>query len=511
MRKFRADIPRGLMSDAIALLSLAETGRRLDRGSIDPIALVENCLSRIEAHDGKLASFLHIDPAIREKAKAATLRISREGRVSPLDGIPLGVKDVFDTHDMPTTANSRLFLDNRPTQDAVAVEWLRRAGGLMLGKLAAWECAMGGTSVELPWPPARNPWAFDRDPGGSSTGSAAALAAGFLYGALGTDTGGSIREPAAWCGLAGLKPSYGLVPLEGTMAASFTLDHAGPMARTSEDCALLLDAITGANDRRHVRALSRGVDGLRIGLVDLGSHMGDLDHDVAATLVNARHILEIAGARFHDAELPPLELFSAVVAVVASVEGFALHRHRLELSGPLYDPLTRQRIEAGATIDGATYVDALALREQLCRKVAALFDRFDLLLMPMTYGPAPRLGGFDSHGGHPSLGRPWNVTGAPALSVRSGFSRDGLPLAVQIIGPPGADGLVLAAGHAVEQGLGIAEIWPDLKWTTRWPADTPDIAQPDPKTLATAIETAVALVQGAVTKSGCTLGAKECL
>lgn len=493
------------MSDAIALLSLAEVDRRLDSGDLDPVALIESCLSRIEAHDGRLASFLHIDPAIRSKAEAAALRVSCEGRIGPLDGIPLGIKDVFDTHDMPTTGNSRLFLDNRPTRDAVAVAQLRKSGGLVLGKLAAWECAMGGTSVELPWPPTRNPWALDRDPGGSSTGSAAALAAGFLYGALGTDTGGSIREPAAWCGLAGLKPSYGLVPLAGTMAASFTFDHAGPMARTSEDCALLLDALTGETESRYVRGLSRGVDGLRIGLVDLGSHAGDLDHDVAATLTTTRHILEVAGARFHDAALPPLELFSAVVTVVASVEGFALHRHRMEPSGSLYDPLTRQRIEVGATIDGATYVDALALRDQLCRKVAALFDQFDLLLMPMTYGPAPLLGGFDSHGGHPSLGRPWNVTGAPALSVRSGFSRDGLPRAVQIIGPPGADGLVLAAGHALEQGLGITDIWPDLTSTSHEKLTAPDVVQPDPRILATAIETASSLVRGAATKPDCTL------
>lgn len=490
------------MGDEIALLTIAEAGRRMDEGELDSSALVEACVARIQAHDHAVASFLTLDgDGARAAAKSAAARIAKQGRKGPLDGIPLAVKDVFDTADMPTTGNSRILADNRPASDAAAIAHLRGAGAILLGKLAAWEFAMGGTSTALPWPPTRNPWDLARDPGGSSTGSAAAVAAGFVFGSLGTDTGGSIREPAAWCGLAGLKPTQGLVPLEDTLAASLGFDHAGPMARSSEDCALLLDAMVGNREPRFAGVIGSGVAGMRVGVIDLGSHADGLHPDVVTAMWAARRTFEAARAIVNDVRLPPLDLFSAVVTVMASVEGYVLHRDRLPAEADRYDPLTLQRILAGADIPGSAYVEAMAVRSALRREVAAAFRSFDLFLMPTTYGPAPLLGGFDSHGGHASLGRPWNVVGAPALSIRAGFDRDGMPLGLQLVGAPGSDGPVLAAGHALEQGLGSTGQWPDLAKTATGRLPVPTIDQPDPAALDAATKAAIERIRAAASSA----------
>lgn len=277
------------------------------------------------------------------------------------------------------------------------------------------------------------------------------------------------------------------------------------MARNSEDCAILLDALAGGSERLYAGGLAWRIDGLRIGVVDLGRYSDNLHPDVARAWETARRALESVGARIGTARLPPLDLFSAVVTVLASVEGFVLHRDYLAKAGDIYDPLTRQRILAGEKIRGSLYVDALAMRQSLSHEVAIAFEGFDLLLMPMTYSAARLLGDFDSHGGHPSLGRPWNVIGAPALSVRAGFNCSGLPLAVQLVGLPGADGLVLTAGHALDLVLSIGDIWPDLARTTRAPATPSAIVQPDQAALAAATEAALERILGAGTRPGALL------
>jgi len=453
-----------MMADDIAFLSISEAAQRIDAGTLSPVAIMEACLARIATHDGHVHSFLHCDGSgALEAARRAERTIAENGRRNALEGLPVGIKDLFGTQGMPTTYNSRAYAGETPTDDAVAVARLRQQGAVVLGKLSAWECGMGGTSFDLPWPPARNPWALERDPGGSSTGAGVAVAAGFCFGAIGSDTGGSIREPAAWCGIAGLKPTYGLVPCEGGLAASFSLDHAGPMARTVEDCAHLLGALAGGAPDAFARGISGGVAGLSVGVVRLGDdEEADLDPAVAQTVEKAAATLGQLGARLSEVRLPALQLFSAVVTVIASAEGYALHRERLHRAGHLYDPLTLQRIMAGAVIKAADYVDATRLRSTLSRQVRDVFRECDLLVMPMAYGPAPMLGAFDSHGGHPSLGRPWNVTGSPALSVRSGFTENGLPLAVQIVGRPFEDALVLRAGHALETALGYGSRRPEF-------------------------------------------------
>jgi len=442
------------MADETAFLSIAEAALRLRSGELSPVELVEASLAQIDAHDARLNAWLYLDRAGALAAAEAAAHELRAGRNSnPLLGVPVGIKDLFDVAGMPTTWNSRLPREPRAAADAAVSASLRANGAILLGKLAAWECGVGGVSFTLPWPPTRNPWALDRDPGGSSSGSAAAVAAGMCFGAVGSDTGGSIREPASWCGVVGLKPTLGLVSGEGGLAASLGFDHIGPMARTSEDCALMLDAMTAGGSA--AATLSAGVQGLRIGVVDLsGEERLDLAPEVAGAVETAAEALARAGARLAPVSLPRLEIFNAVVAVAAAAEGYTLHRRSLAESSHLYDPLTRRRLRVGARIQAPDYIDALVARQRLTRSLAGIFADHDLLLMPTTRTSAPILGGFDSHSGHPSLCRPWNVTGHPALSLPCGLSHAGLPLAVQIIARPGNDALALGAGHALEMQLG---------------------------------------------------------
>jgi aspartyl-tRNA(Asn)/glutamyl-tRNA(Gln) amidotransferase subunit A len=439
------------MTNDVAFLSLAEAGHGLRTGKLSAVQLVEACLARIEAREPQLHAFLHLDAAGAMRGAAQADRDIRAGHDrGAMHGIPVGIKDLFDVAGMPTTWNSALPRPPAPQRDAAVVENLRQNGAIVLGKLAAWECGIGGTSFGLPWPPARNPWALDREPGGSSSGSAAAVAAGFCFGAVGSDTGGSIREPASWCGITGLKPTFGLVPVGGGLAASFTLDHVGPMTRTVADCAAMLDAMVSGGSAE--RNLGAGVAALRIGMVDVVD--AGVEPEVMASLENAAAILGRSGARLSSVRLPALDLFGAVATVIAAAEGYAVHRKLLAGAANSYDPLTRQRLLVGAAVKACDYVDAMDMRQRLIEAIGRLFLNSDLLVMPTTRTAAPPFGSFDSHGGHASLCRPWNVTGYPTLSLPSGFSKDGLPLAIQIVARPFEDEAVLRAGHALEAALG---------------------------------------------------------
>ena len=450
-------------------------------------------MARIDKWDGSLSSFIYRPQAVP--------KVPPNADTVPLGGVPIAVKDIFDVAGMPTTGNSRLYAGRQPAAtDAASVAALRRAGAVVLGKLAAWECGIGGTSFSLPWPPARNPWSLAHDPGGSSTGSAVAIAAGFCLGSLGSDTGGSIREPASWCGIAGLKPTYGLLDASGVMKASYSLDHIGPMARTAQDCALLLDALL---DKTASDSLSNGINdgiaGLRIGIVDLDSEdLLDLAPDVAKAVDDVARHFAAAGATLSRIRLPPLLQFSAVCTILASAEGMHLHRDRLEACPTLYDPLTRQRLLAGRLVTGADYVAADCLRHQLGEQVRSAMENVDLLLLPTTRDTAPPLGGFDSHGGHPSLCRPWNVTGLPALSVRSGFDRNGLPIGLQIVGPAFSEAFVLRVGHALESLYDDRSRWPDLSALVPAPSPVAPIAEEAPDNLAAVMASAAEQVRQAV-------------
>src|SRR5215510_3730896 len=272
-------------------LTIAEAAALIGKRELSPVELVESRLSRIERHDGKLNSFIRVlrEPALAA-ARAAAAEIMAGNRRGPLHGIPIGLKDIYETKGVPTTGHSKVMIDHVPQQDATSVRRLTEAGAIVLGKLATHEFAFGGPAFDLPWPPARNPWDLSRFTGGSSSGTGAAVAAGLVLGGTGSDTGGSIRNPAAFCGLAGIKPTYGLVSRTGILPLAFSLDHAGPLAWNAEDCAILLQTMAGhdpsdpASASRPVpdyRAALRGpVRGLRIGLI---GHFYERDNVADAT------------------------------------------------------------------------------------------------------------------------------------------------------------------------------------------------------------------------------------
>jgi len=477
-----------MAGNGIEGLTIAEAARRIAARDLSPVELIEAQLARIEAVDPRIDSFVTVmAESAKAEARAAEEAVAARRRRSPLHGIPIGLKDIYDTAGVRTAGGSRTAIDRVPAEDAATVAALRRAGAVILGKLTTHEFAHGGPSFDLPWPPARNPWNRDHFTGGSSSGSGAAVAAGLCLGALGTDTGGSIRGPAALSGVAGLKPTYGLVSRRGVIPNSFTFDHCGPLAWTSEDCALLLGALAGHDpadpasaDRASVNyemALGVGVRGLRVGLL---RHFWEEDLAIAPAMVAATEqvaaVLAAQGATVETARIAPAQDWYDVKIVIAESELFNVHRGNL-LSRPHdfgTDFLARS---LGALLFGAQdYVAAQRRRRQLMASMRPVYERFDLLVCPGAAGPAPRL---DAHRTQnfwrtPSITTPFNVTGGPALTVCAGFSDTGLPLGVQIVGRPFEDAVVLRAGHAFER----ATAWRDRRPVVE-PGPRPDDPVPE--------------------------------
>ncbi|MGH7087729.1 MAG: amidase, partial [Stellaceae bacterium] len=339
-----------------------------------------------------LHAFIHVAAArARAAARAAEAEIAKGRYRGPLHGIPIGLKDIYDTKDIPTTAHSRQLQDRIPEADAVTTRRLAEAGTVLLGKLATHEFAFGGPSFDLPWPPARNPWNPAHFTGGSSSGTGAAVAAGLVLGGLGSDTGGSIRLPAALCGLAGLKPTYGRVPRTGIFPLAWSLDHAGPMAWTVEDCALLLQAIAGHDpsdpasaDRPvpdYTARLNEGVRGLRIGVV---RHFHERDNPVNdATrqgIEDAIAFFRREGAVISEVVLPPLLDWRAAALVILLAEGYAVHEEWMRTRFDQYGELLRDRLVLGVLLSGADYIQAQRRRRRLTAEMASVLAERDLLL-----------------------------------------------------------------------------------------------------------------------------------
>jgi aspartyl-tRNA(Asn)/glutamyl-tRNA(Gln) amidotransferase subunit A len=315
-------------------LSVAELARRIRKRELTPVELTRAMLDRIKRHDGRLHAILTVtEEQALAQARAAEAELGAGIDRGPLHGIPFGLKDIIATAGIRTTAHSKLLADNVPAADARVVELLYGAGGCLLGKLATFEFALGGPSYDLPWPPARNPWSLDNMPGGSSSGAGAAVAAGFLPLAIGTDTGGSIRWPAAACGIVGLKPSYGLVSRRGVLPNTFSMDHCGPLARSVEDCALALQAIAGYDTADpgsiavtvpdYREALGGDLRGLRIGLVESWYSGGDTHPALAAAVGRAIATLRDLGAKVEPVALPDLQSFGDCKTVISTVELYA--------------------------------------------------------------------------------------------------------------------------------------------------------------------------------------------
>ncbi|HEY7579480.1 MAG TPA: amidase [Acetobacteraceae bacterium] len=458
-----------------SFLTIAEASRLIAAKKLSPVELVKELLARIEATDPKLSAFLLVTERQALAAARAAERAVMAGRRAPLLGIPLAYKDIYETAGVRTTAQSRILADNVPQQDAEAVRRLGAEGAVMLGKLATHEFAIGGPAFDLPWPPARNPWDTRRFTGGSSSGSGAAVAAGLAMGALGSDTGGSIRLPAAFCGIAGLKPTPGLVSRRGVIPLAPSLDTAGPMAWTAQDCAILLDALAGhdpldpasvpAPKPSYAAAIAAPPRGLRIGLL-----RRFYEHDVPASpemlqmMSRAAATLRSLGCRVEDATLPSVQEYNAVGRVIISAEAYALHEATLKRRLSDYSRVFRVRVLAGALIRAADYIAAQRRRTDLIAATAKAFERFDVLVTAPTAGTPPLLTEQRPDDGfaRPLLTTVANVGAVPSMVVCGGFTAAGLPLGLEIIGPAWGDATVLRVGHHFEQAAGTRARRPEL-------------------------------------------------
>jgi aspartyl-tRNA(Asn)/glutamyl-tRNA(Gln) amidotransferase subunit A len=443
---------------------------------VSPVELLQACLDRVAKLDGELHAFIQVTPerALAD-ARASEARWNVGAPLGPLDGIPIAHKDIYETAGIATTAHSKLLMGNVPAKDGTVVRKWREAGVALLGKLATHEFAFGGPSFDLPWPPVRNPWDTRHFTAGSSSGTAAAVASGMILAGTGSDTGGSIRGPSALCGLAGIKPTYGLCSRVGVLPLAYSLDHTGPMAWTVEDCALLLQAMAGpdaadpAGATRPppdvVSGLGAGVKGKRIGVA---RRWFTEEHPVSpATLKaldDAAASFRAMGAEVFDVALPSLADYAACGYIILIVEAYAAHEPWMRTRFNDYGELLRDRMALGAMVSGPDYVQALRMRRELCAEMASVMEGCDLLLTAAAPGEAPEIDKVPKWGmfERPGFTIPFNVTGQPALTVCAGYGDRGLPVAIQLVGRPFDDAGVLAAGHAYEAAHGWRGVRPAL-------------------------------------------------
>jgi Asp-tRNA(Asn)/Glu-tRNA(Gln) amidotransferase A subunit family amidase len=469
-------------------LTLAEAARLIAIRKLSPVEYTESLLARTETLEPQLNAFITRTPDIAmAAARTAEAEIMYGNLRGPLHGIPFALKDIYDTAGILTSGHSRTCIDRVPDQDATTVARLKGAGGVLMGKLATHEFAHGGPSFDLPWPPARNPWNTAHFTGGSSSGSGAAVAARLVPASLGSDTGGSIRGPAGLCGITGLKPTYGLVSRAGVLPNSYSYDHCGPMARTSQDCAVLLNVIAG-HDRADpassswpsedfVKGIDAGIKGVRIGVV---RHFWEKDLSVnaelSAALEQALEVLRQLGARTEDVTMRPLQTYSDVKIVMAETELLSLHLPQLIARAGSFGQDFRARSLAACLFTAEDYVRASRERRAMIEEMQPLYRGFDLLVTA-NGSPAPRLDAHDplAFWQRPNFTSPFNCTGAPALALLCGFSKNGLPLSLQIAGRPHEDALVLRAGHAYEMATGLFRRQPEIR-----PGAAPAALNPEP-------------------------------
>lgn len=443
--------------------SILEMAQQLRQRELSPVELARDCLARIEKLNPVLNAFITVtaDSAL-DQAREAELEIQRGAWRGPLHGIPIALKDLIDTAGVRTTAASAQFKDRVPAEDAEIVRRLKKAGAVLLGKQNLHECAYGGSSIISYYGEVHNPWNTDCIAGGSSGGSAASVAAGLCYGAIGTDTAGSVREPAAQCGVVGLKPTYGRISVRGVIPLSLSLDHVGPITRTVSDAAVIFQAIAG-HDEQDACSVDRPVDDYAAAVAKPGRFtvgiprkffFEDLHPEVAAAVEQAITVLQTLGAEVReiDPDVPTDRTLQAG-------EAYAFHKEFVARSPELYLPATLERIRYGQDV---TAEELEELRQELARirrEVSAVFEQVDLLVTPAVSVPPPEIAELQRD---PSLlrprellllrnTRPFNVWGLPAISVPCGFTGDGLPIGLQIAGPHWGESAVLRLAHAYEQ------------------------------------------------------------
>lgn len=445
-------------------LSIADLAAAYRQGTLSPVDATDACLAQIEATEDRVRAFVTVMvDAAREAARRSAERYAAGDPLGPLDGVPVAVKDICDTRGVRTTASSRVREEHIPTRDAAVVERLHAAGAVILGKTVTHEFAFGMVSA-----PTRNPWNLDKIPGGSSGGSGAAVVAGQCYGAIGSDTGGSIRVPASLNGVTGLKPTFGLVSKWGTVPLSWSMDHLGPLTRTAQDAALMLSILAG-HDRRDPTSvdagphdfqggLERGVAGLRFG-VPTNYYFDRLDPEVEAAVRTAIDTFREAGATIVEVTIPAIEHSVAAGSAIVMAEASSYHAKTLRGRPGDYGPDVRWSLEMGEFLLATHYLKAQRARVIIKRGFQQALRGVDALLAPTiaaTAGDAPAGTVFIGGRRLPVMAvymrhaLPANLAGLPALSVPCGFSRDGLPMGLQIIGRPFAESTVLRAGHTYQ-------------------------------------------------------------
>jgi aspartyl-tRNA(Asn)/glutamyl-tRNA(Gln) amidotransferase subunit A len=442
-------------AEALTAAPLVEIARSLRRRKVSPLELVDAYTRRIEQASGLHAFITPPGERARQAARQAERRLSR-GEAGALLGVPIAVKDLFATRAIRTTAGSRILKDWVPSHDAAAVARLKEAGAIIFGKTNLHEFAYGVTTANPWWGVARNPHDPTRSPGGSSGGSAIAVVAGLCAGALGSDTGGSIRVPASLCGCVGLKPTFGAIPLEGTVPLGWSLDHAGPLARTVADAALLLDVLTCFDAGRH--ANRRSTRGLRVGVLK-GPIVQKVQPRVSQQVDAAVTALRRRGLRVREVTIPEMEWTVATQLVTLRAEASAVHSRWIRTRPRAYGADVRIRLQLGALVAGADYVLAQRMRARLRAAIGRVFQDVDILLLPTTPITAPVVGERTVRwrareepvdGALVRLTAPFNLTGLPALSVPFG-SAAGLPVGVQVVGQWMDEARVLAVGRLIEE------------------------------------------------------------
>ncbi len=461
----------------LCYMTIAQAAPLLRDGQLSPVELTRAFLERIEAIDGRLNSYVTLLPErALAQARAAEAEILRGDYRGPLHGIPIGLKDLYDTAGILTTAMSRVTPDRVPTEDATTVARLNQAGTILLGKLAMHEFALGGPDFTSLFPPARNPWNLAHIPGGSSSGSGAAVAAGLCMGALGSDTGGSIRGPASMCGIVGIKPTYGRVSNFGVVPLSWSQDHCGPMTWTVADNALMLQSLAGHDPKDpttstapvpdYSAALRDGIAGMTIGVprryfFEAGP---DVEPETLAAIEGALEVMAELGATVRDVDLPHVEQSRAANQTIMMGEAFAYHEHNLKTRRQDYGAMVRDRFLLGGMLTISDYVQAQRVRSLIKREMADALREVDVLVTPTSPKPAAALEGYS--GGAtltgPSFTGPFNASGIPAISTPGGFSSDGLPIGLQIAGKPFDEATVLRVAYAYEQAARWFERRPEV-------------------------------------------------
>ena len=445
--------------------TLAGAAKLIAQKKLSPVELTKACLDRVARFDGDLHAFiLPTEERALSDAKAAEAEIMRSGPRGPLHGIPMGLKDIVDTAGIETTCQSRLLAGNVPSEDATCAAKLAAAGTVLMGKLTTHEFADGGPSFDLPKPPARNPWNPEHFTAGSSSGTGAAIAAGMILCGIGTDTGGSIRGPAALCGIAGIKPTYGLVSRAGVAPAAFSLDHIGPMAWTAEDCALMLQALAGHDPKDPASAswpvpdytagLGVGLQGVRIGVI---RHFHETDYPVAAAaqagIDDAVAVFRSMGATVTDVTLSPLQDWHACGSLISITERASAYEEWARTRLGDFGERVQRRLMLGAMVSGVDYVQAVRRRRELRNELRLAMAGLDVVITAGAPAEAPKMDAiprwdlFDK----PNFTMPFNVSGYPAICVCSGFGPAGLPVSLQIVGKPFQEAKVFQVADAFEK------------------------------------------------------------